>query len=223
MPKVSDAHRTQRRRQILQAALRCFARSGFQQTSMQDICRKAKLSPGAVYLYFASKESIVEALAEAGRGQTAEWLAGCRGKNLSEIIDQVLRQLNRPDLLRVFQLDVRLWAEAIHTPGLAEIFHRSEATLLDALSQVVMNTVPKRTREQAQAIARLLVAVISGFQLQKVMNPATDLGPPTELLKAGLQGSFKRPEEKCSNERSGAEARPQRGTSPAINLPHRRF
>jgi len=37
VPKVSDAHLAARRRQILDAAARCFARDGFHRTSMQDI------------------------------------------------------------------------------------------------------------------------------------------------------------------------------------------
>ena len=187
MAKVDAAHRARRRRQILEAALHCFARSGFHGSSMQDVCREAKLSPGAVYLYFPSKESILEALAEAGRSETAEWLAHCRGKSLSELIDQLLQQLDQPETLPVFQLDVRLWGEAIHTPGLAALFQQSETTLLDGLSQIVRNAPPKRTREQGQAIARFLMAVISGFELQRVMNPEVDLAASTAFLKAALQ------------------------------------
>ncbi len=193
MPKVNAAHRARRRRQILQAALHCFAASGFHGTSMHDICRRAKLSPGAVYLYFPSKEAIVEALAQTGRSQTAQWLSHCRGKSLSEVVAQVLEQLNLPKALPVFRLDVRLWSEAIHTPALAALFRQSEATLLDGLSQIVMNAPPKRTPKQAQAIARFLVVVISGFELQKVMNPKVDLGPAAALLKAALQADLNRP------------------------------
>ena len=192
MAKVSAAHRTHRRRQILQAAFHCFARSGFHGTSMQDVCREAKLSPGAVYLYFASKESILEALAQAFRSQTAEWLAQCSGKRLSEVIAQILQQLNRPEGLPEFRLDVRLWGEAIHTPALAAIYRQSEATLLDGLAHIVMNAPPKRTRKQAQTIARFLVAVISGFELQKVMKPEVDLGPAVAFLKVALQANLNR-------------------------------
>ena len=52
MPKVSDAHRAARRRQILDAARRRFVRNGFHATSMQDIFAEAGLSAGAVYRYF---------------------------------------------------------------------------------------------------------------------------------------------------------------------------
>src|ERR687892_1283375 len=63
MPKVTEEHLAARRRQILDAALVCFSRRGFHQTSMQAIFEESGLSPGAVYRYFKSKEEIVEAIA----------------------------------------------------------------------------------------------------------------------------------------------------------------
>jgi AcrR family transcriptional regulator len=62
MPKVTEEHVEARRRQILSAALRCFAREGFHRTTMQDIFREAELSPGAVYSYFKSKDELVLAI-----------------------------------------------------------------------------------------------------------------------------------------------------------------
>ena len=62
MPKVTEEHLAARRRQILSAALRCFAREGFHRTTMQDIFREAELSPGAVYSYFSGKNELVHAI-----------------------------------------------------------------------------------------------------------------------------------------------------------------
>src|SRR5215208_7224066 len=62
MPKVTLEHVEARRRQILSAALRCFAREGFHRTTMQDIFREADLSPGAVYSYFKGKDELVIAI-----------------------------------------------------------------------------------------------------------------------------------------------------------------
>jgi TetR/AcrR family transcriptional regulator, transcriptional repressor of aconitase len=62
MPKVTQEHVQARRRQILSAALRCFARQGFHRTTMQDIFREADLSPGAVYSYFKSKDELIAAI-----------------------------------------------------------------------------------------------------------------------------------------------------------------
>ena len=48
MPKVSEEHLDARRRQIVDAAIVCFVRKGFHRATMQDICREAGLSAGAV-------------------------------------------------------------------------------------------------------------------------------------------------------------------------------
>ena len=37
------------RARILDAAERCFARAGFHRTTMQDICKEAKVSAGAIF------------------------------------------------------------------------------------------------------------------------------------------------------------------------------
>lgn len=42
---------------------------------MQEICSEADMSPGALYRYFPSKESIIEAISEAQQQQDAEMLS----------------------------------------------------------------------------------------------------------------------------------------------------
>jgi AcrR family transcriptional regulator len=59
MPKVTEEHVEARRRQILSAAVRAFARQGFHRTTMNDIFREADLSPGAVYSYFSGKDELI--------------------------------------------------------------------------------------------------------------------------------------------------------------------
>jgi AcrR family transcriptional regulator len=67
--------RSDRRSEILDAARRCFARTGFHQTSMQQICAEAGMSPGSVYRYFPSKEAIIAGIAERDRAEVAAQLA----------------------------------------------------------------------------------------------------------------------------------------------------
>ena len=64
-----------RRSEILAAAQTCFARSGFHQTSMQEICAEAGMSPGNLYRYFRSKEDIIAGIAERDRAETAQQFA----------------------------------------------------------------------------------------------------------------------------------------------------
>lgn len=48
--------------EVLDAALDLFIELGFTQTRVDDIAKRAGISKGAVYLYFPSKEAIMEAL-----------------------------------------------------------------------------------------------------------------------------------------------------------------
>lgn len=59
MPKRSDAHMSQRRRQILDAALACFEEEGFEAATMKGIGRRAGLSIGALYTHFKNKRELV--------------------------------------------------------------------------------------------------------------------------------------------------------------------
>src|SRR5690349_6037449 len=64
-----------RRDEILSAAQRLFSRMGFHQTSMQQICAAAGMSPGNVYRYFPSKEAIIAGIAERDRAEVSAQLA----------------------------------------------------------------------------------------------------------------------------------------------------
>lgn len=59
-PKVIE----DRREQIIDAALRVFARKGFTRATNKDIAREAGITPGLIYYYFDSKEALFNALIE---------------------------------------------------------------------------------------------------------------------------------------------------------------
>ncbi len=51
---------------IIKTATELFARKGFHATSIQDIVAESGLSVGTIYLYFANKEEIFDALLDGG-------------------------------------------------------------------------------------------------------------------------------------------------------------
>lgn len=57
-PNVSE----QRKQDILQAAALVFTRDGLATARMDDVARVAGISKGTVYLYYPSKEALIEAL-----------------------------------------------------------------------------------------------------------------------------------------------------------------
>ncbi|WP_158617214.1 TetR/AcrR family transcriptional regulator [Falsigemmobacter faecalis] len=58
MPRLTDDRRLRQRQRVLDAARLCFARQGFQATTMADIIREAQMSAGAVYGYFSGKHDL---------------------------------------------------------------------------------------------------------------------------------------------------------------------
>ena len=56
-----------KRRQIIEGARRVFIEMGFDAASMNDITRDAGVSKGTIYVYFANKEELFEALIEDER------------------------------------------------------------------------------------------------------------------------------------------------------------
>jgi AcrR family transcriptional regulator len=62
----------ERRAQIIEAALACFTRKGYVNTTMDDIVAESGLSKGAIYWYFESKDDLFEAAANSVLERVAE-------------------------------------------------------------------------------------------------------------------------------------------------------
>ncbi len=60
MPREDNSEA--RRNQILEAALTVFARAGFDEARMEDIAKESGVSKGGLYLYYKSKDALIEAL-----------------------------------------------------------------------------------------------------------------------------------------------------------------
>jgi AcrR family transcriptional regulator len=55
----------ERRQQIMEAALACFARKGYYKTTMDDIVAESGLSKGSLYWYFKSKDDLFVSLVKS--------------------------------------------------------------------------------------------------------------------------------------------------------------
>src|ERR1700758_3751802 len=117
MPKISERQRERRRQQILEAALACFSEDGFHQTAMADIVKRSGLSHGAVYLYFQSKDDLIEALAVDRHRQEALLNAAAEStsdplEGLRVLVRGYARALTDPSAETVRRVGVNGWAEA---------------------------------------------------------------------------------------------------------------
>jgi AcrR family transcriptional regulator len=72
-PRDADL-RQRRRREILTAAARRFARQGFEATDVQLVADELKVGKGTVYRYFPSKEALFLAAVDQGMQELKDWI-----------------------------------------------------------------------------------------------------------------------------------------------------
>jgi AcrR family transcriptional regulator len=192
MPKVSEEHLDARRRQIVDAAVVCFARDGFHRATMQDICREAGLSAGAVYRYFSSKDDLVEAIADERHAREAEFAEGAR--EIGEGVE-ALHALGRaffssladPDERRRRRLGVQVWAEALLNPGIHKLVMRGIDLPLTVIPQLVREAQEKGELDRSldpDALARVMLAMFQGFILQQAWDEHLDVASYLETAEA---------------------------------------
>ena len=169
MPKVSDAHLAARRRQILDAAAACFARDGFHRTSMQDIVRESGVSAGLVYRYFAGKEDVIEAIVTEWHDQRQVFSAGSLDERAARYLDY-LRAIGDPASADRIRLGVQVWAEAVRNPRIRALARRN----VDDPRAAVAAVLPAIPGVDRDALARVLIAVSQGLQLQTTWDDTVD-------------------------------------------------
>jgi AcrR family transcriptional regulator len=136
---------TERRRQILDAAVRVFARQGFHTCRVSDIADEAGVAYGLVYHYFASKEQILDTLfldrwevmleaiaaADASPTSAREKLAAIAGF----IVDSYRHD---PDLMKVIIVEVTRAANTFgrtHLTKIREAYGRIAAIVAAAQAE----------------------------------------------------------------------------------------
>ena len=81
-----------RRRQILETALRLFARQGFDGTSTKQIAQAAGIAEGLIFHYFPTKEHLLTAMLETHhsyRGELRGLLESAKGRPAAEVLHQL--------------------------------------------------------------------------------------------------------------------------------------
>lgn len=186
-----------RRRQLVEAAIRCLGAGGMTGFTIDRICREAKVSRGLVNHYFGSKdallvqvyETMTEYLAEAARGRPAEAAAG-PSAHLNALIGASFdpAAFDRSKL----KAWLTLWGE-LSTNRQLQALHRKRYTayrggLVRAISAIADQ---RRRPVDAKGLALRLIALIDGLWLEwcldpKVLSPEEAKAACYDLLESDL-------------------------------------
>src|SRR5215472_11875904 len=195
MPKVSQTYLDSRRAEILDAALECFSREGFHRTTMQDIVEQSCLSPGAIYNYFASKEEIIEAIADERHAREQQMIVARSSEGalaaLVQIGREFLNSLQDPAERKRRRVTLQLWAEALRNPRVLRTVRRGISGPRKALGDLVAHAQKRGEIPMAldpDAIARVMIAVFQGLILQLAWDTETQVEPYIKAAEALFSG-----------------------------------
>jgi TetR/AcrR family transcriptional repressor of uid operon len=183
MPKLKPEVQKARREHILDAAQKCFARSGFHRTSIQDICREASVSPGALYVYFDSKEALIAGISERDRAEFAERLSYLSG---AADFMGALRQLGEQYFLEepadTHRMCIDIGLESTRNPRVGEIHRRFDKFILEGfetLFQKLKNEGRIAPAFDIPTVARTFMVISDGMFWRRAVDP--DFNPQTVM------------------------------------------
>lgn len=181
-PRVPQHELEHRRKEILEAAFHSFARQGLHGTTMQEIAAAAGMSAGALYRYYDGKRALIEALAGAAAARREEAVnalrPGAGATALADLVAEMIEALGSDEAGTAARLDVRLWAEALDHPEVREIAEKAFESLQGPIAGYVRaERAAGRLREgvAAESLGRIVVALITGLELQRAYDPDLDL------------------------------------------------
>ena len=192
------ARAARQRERILDAAERCFIKSGFHAASMARIAQTADMSAGLIYRYFDSKSAVVKAIIErhleSDQHKMAEGLHSA--EDVSRTILEILEAWRRRDDPKIDPvLMLELAAESTRDPEIARAVRSKDQTIGDRLVKIVLRGAQSRglklTRATARSRAVLLQCLVEGLASRVVRDPKlrrSTVKPALDAILAVLMG-----------------------------------
>jgi AcrR family transcriptional regulator len=167
---------------------------------MRDIYEEARLSPGAVYHYFPSKDAIIQASFEFDYERSLTLFEAATASDdplnaLTELIGFFFRGLEGAAELGAGRVNVQGWGEALVNPPLRETLQRVMTQYLEALTQIVRRAQALGQLDPSfdpHALSRILLSLYYGLELQKALDPTIEVAAYSAAVAALLRAAMRR-------------------------------
>ncbi len=186
MPRIDTAQRVDRKAAILDAAERCFVRSGFHGASMSDICGEAGMSPGNLYRYFPSKEAMIEGLCERDFAEVGEGFSAlARAPDIWTAFEALARFHMIEEPRESCQLWVEIMSEVARNPQIGTLrkkidqFIEGKIRFALEMARDRGQTAPDADLEPA---VQFLITYADGLMLRRARDENFDPRPHVDLM-----------------------------------------
>ena len=180
-PKVTSQYKTDVKERIVQSAIECFSKYGFDRSRMDDIAQTANLSKGTLYLYFKSKEDLFYAICENNLKVIKEQLSqifATTKENLLYDTEQFYDNLHKLEKSGSEKVFFEIVAESSRNRKLQRILYEQRTKIFDVVKEYLDLQVEKgffRKDIDTEAIASGLVALYNGLDVSKFLGISGNL------------------------------------------------
>ena len=192
--KISTEDNT--RTKILQAALKLFARKGYDGTTTKDLAKAAKVAEGTLFRHFSNKKAIlVEVATEGWVDILTDLLTELSEMGSYKAVSQVMRRRminmrQNSDLMRV------CFIEAQYHPELRETIQAEVIDKMTDVAEAFFETAMEKgiyRKMNPKIVAKVFLGIfaIAGFSEETIMNP--DASPQAmQEMAEGISDIFLR-------------------------------
>jgi TetR/AcrR family transcriptional regulator, transcriptional repressor of aconitase len=200
VPRVSEQYIEQRRRTILDAAARRFARDGFHATTMDDVIGEAGMSASVVYRWFRGKEELIAAsvtdVADVVVAELEAVLAAATPVPLGRAVGRLLAAAVDATAARggdeLIALTLQAWTEALRNTSVNDAVVSRYRQVRDGLAELVRQhqragSLPAHI--DPDAAAAVVSSLVPGTLVQHLLLGPVDVDAFTAACSAILVGA----------------------------------
>ncbi|CAN7152898.1 TetR/AcrR family transcriptional regulator [Devosia sp. LjRoot3] len=176
--------------EMLDAALAVFAEKGFAATKVDEVARRAGVSKGTVYLYFPSKEALMEGIVRRAVAPIAEravpdmaQFEGDPRLPIAMLVHTLQNLLSDPNNLAVPRLILR---EIMNFPAIAELYRREVlGKVIPALTALVARGVASgqlRKIDPEMTVRSIVGPIVAHVALSEVFGMRPEEGLALDRL-----------------------------------------
>jgi len=187
MRKPNPASQAAQRAHIIEAAKRCFSRSGFDGTSTEAVRLEAKTSSGKLFHYFPNKQALILAVVDDNMSGAILWLNALQGQQdagqaLQQLLSDVVAAASNPESRRLI---LEISAATARDPTIAKLSAEADSAMTEALASLIDRQDRPFALQRDQMIA-LLSTWIDGVFSRAAADPGFD---PT-MMMASIDSLF---------------------------------
>ena len=165
----------EKRKKILDAATKVFARVGFSNTRIQDVAQEAGIAHGTVYLYFKSKDDIFISIFQESLGELIDYISSeVQKKDSAE--DKLRRMISlqldvieeNPDLTKLILIEFPRTGNFLTDRNIDVL-----SNYIDVIGDVLRNGIEEgifSTNVKPDIIATMIYAAMQGIATRWILD-----------------------------------------------------